>query len=104
MLCLTFSELLSPERKRAELVFLRYDTKDRHTRSRIRHCPVCRAKRSRPNVERTLEIRATKSPAFDKVDRVERVQLWQQRRPRQAVEFDVVASLYGRATKSKRRH
>ena len=37
-----------------------------------------------------------KSPTFDKVDRVEHVQLWRQCRPRQAVEFDFVASVYGR--------
>ena len=42
-----------------------------------------------------------KSPAFDKVDAVEHVQLWRQCRLRQAVEFDFVASVYGWATKSK---
>jgi len=38
-----------------------------------------------------------KTLAFDKVDRVEHVQLWRQCRPRQAVEFDFVGSVY-RAT------
>ena len=37
-----------------------------------------------------------KSTTFDKVDRVEHVRLWRQCRPRQAVEFDSVASVYGR--------
>ena len=59
-------------------------------------------------VDRMSKGRSTfwrqKSPAFDKVDRVEHVQLWRQCRPQQAVEFDFVASYYGRATKSKRLH
>jgi len=46
-------------------------------------------------------LAAKKTPAFDEVDRVEHVQLWRQCRPRQPVEFDFVASLYGRATKTR---
>jgi len=53
-------------------------------------------RQSRPNDLRTFDIWATilrqKSSAFDKVDRVEHVQLWRQCRPQQAVTFDFVAS------------
>jgi len=56
-------------------------------------------------VKRTFDIRQKfwrqKSPVFDRVNRVEHVQLWRQCRPQQPVEFNFVASLYGRATKSK---
>ena len=47
-------------------------------------------------VERTFDIRATNNHHF----RQSRPS-WQQCRPRQTVEFDFVASVYGRATKSK---
>ena len=63
-----------------------------------------------PNVEITFDIWATylwqKSPAaaFDKIDRVEHVQLWRQHRPQQYVEFQLLpACIYRRAKKSKLR-
>ena len=52
-------------------------------------------------VERTFDIRATKITRFRQSRPSEHVQLWRQCRPRRTVEFDSVASGYGRATESK---
>jgi len=62
--------------------------------SRIRHGRFCRIRQSLPTVEKTFDIWATflqqYSPAFDKVDQVEHVQVWRHCRPRRAVKFDFV--------------
>jgi len=63
---------------------------------------LCESRASQPN-QSHAHILATflwqKLPAFDKVDRVERVHLWRQCRRQQSVGLDFAASVYGRATK-----